>query len=208
MDQPRKRAPGRPPKETGKDRQTEDLLIMTASSLFMEFGYERVSLEQIAEKCQVTKATIYYYFGSKANLFTQSVVRILEFARAKTEELMSADKPLRERLVDVSVGHLSTNRADFPTMMKEASAYLNEEQLALIDTSERNIHQAVAEQFQLAIQKGELKPLSPFILAHAYSALLMLGNRGAVMERYESREAAARDIISLFLDGASSSVKL
>lgn len=197
-----KRSPGRPPKTGKGDAQTESRLLQLASELFMEYGYEQVSLEQIAEHCQVTKATIYYYFSNKPQFFTESVVRVLERAKDITRLLLSEPKPLKERLVGIAAGHLRTNRADFPTMMKEAGAHLSEEQLARIRQAEQGIHLVMAEAFARASDEGLLLPLPPLFLSHAFSALLMLGNRPPVMEAYSEPEEAARHIVSLFLEGA------
>lgn len=198
-----KRSPGRPPKKPGGDQETQHKLLSMASALFMERGYEQVSLELIAEKCQVTKATVYYYFTNKSRLFTESVVFVLGMARDVTARLLNEPLPLKERLIRIATGHLTVNRADFPTMMKEASAYLSDEQLLQIREAEEAIHGVMADSFRDAADKGELEPLPPVFLSHAFSALLMLGNRRPVMNAYASPEQAARQIVALFMEGTA-----
>ncbi|WP_438448518.1 TetR/AcrR family transcriptional regulator [Gorillibacterium sp. sgz5001074] len=203
MERKLKRTPGRPPKSTGADPQTESRLLQTAAGLFMERGYEQVSLELIAEACQVTKATVYYYFTNKSRLFTEAVVYVLRNAKEVTLRLLEEPVPFRDRLVRIATGHLSVNRADFPTMMKEAGAHLSAEQLEQIRSTEQAIHSVMADAFRAAASGGELRALSPIFLSHAFSALLMLGNRKPVMDAYGSPEEAARHIVSLFMDGAA-----
>jgi TetR/AcrR family transcriptional regulator, mexJK operon transcriptional repressor len=203
MNSKSKRSPGRPPKAGGTDPQTESRLLQTASELFMEYGYEQVSLELIAERCQVTKATIYYYFSSKPQFFTESVVQVLQRAREITIHLLAEPKPLKDRLILIATGHLRTNRADFPTMMKEAGAHLTDEQAARIRQAEHDIHGVMVDAFREASAEGQLLPLPPLFLSHAFSALLMLGNRQPVMDAYSTPEDAAKHIVSLFLEGAA-----
>jgi TetR/AcrR family transcriptional regulator, mexJK operon transcriptional repressor len=204
MKEKTKRSPGRPPKIEGTDPQTERKLLQTAATLFMERGYERVSLELIAETCQVTKATVYYYFTNKSRLFTEAVVFVLTLAKDTTLRMLDQPKPFRERLVEIATGHLSVNRADFPTMMKEAGAHLSDEQIRQIREAESGIHKVMAEAFGKASEDKVLLPLSPLFLSHAFSALLMLGNREPIMETFGSPAEAARHIVNLFMEGAES----
>jgi AcrR family transcriptional regulator len=198
------RPPGRPPKRAEAGRGTEQELLKAASSLFMEFGYDRVSLEQIAEACNVTKAAVYYYFGNKARLFTLAMLNSLQHAKTATQSLLEEDKPLKERLIGVTVKHLSAVRADYTARMKEAEKYLSQEQLESIRQAEIELHRVMEDTFRSAIEGGELKARPPLLLAHAFSGLLLLGNRSSVMAHYASREEAARDIVELFLEGTGS----
>jgi TetR/AcrR family transcriptional regulator, mexJK operon transcriptional repressor len=196
-----KRPPGRPPKKPDSDPQTEQKLLYTAAGLFMEKGYEQVSMEQIADICQVTKATVYYYFPNKAVLFTRSVVRILGHAADTTLELLDGPGTLKERLIRIAAGHLEVSRADFTTMFKEAELHLSLEQVQEIRNAEKRIHDVMADAFLLATRKGELKALPPFFLSYAFSSLLMLGNRQAATDHYASPIETAHAIVGLFLEG-------
>ncbi|WP_083913630.1 TetR/AcrR family transcriptional regulator [Nocardia concava] len=45
------------------------VIIEAATTVFLEFGYERTSVETVAEVAGVSKQTIYNYFGDKRTLF-------------------------------------------------------------------------------------------------------------------------------------------
>lgn len=45
-------------------------ILMAAAELFLEHGYEPVSMDAIAEAADVSKRTVYSYFASKTVLFT------------------------------------------------------------------------------------------------------------------------------------------
>src|SRR5690606_7842099 len=47
-----------------RGRRTREILT-TAAELFGERGYDAVSLEDVAERLDVTKGSLYYYFRSK-----------------------------------------------------------------------------------------------------------------------------------------------
>lgn len=201
----RSRLRGRPPKNPEPHTGIEAQLLDVAARLFMEKGYEQVSLEQIAMDCQITKATIYYYYSNKSVLFTQSVVHILGRAADTTRRLLAGPGTLKERLIRIAAGHLTETRPDLMTMLKEAESRLSPDQAEAIHRAEEQIHHTLAEAFREASDLGELKPLSPAFLAYSFSSLLMLGNRTVLMEQYLSFQESAEAIVGLFLEGAACS---
>jgi len=55
-------------------RQTRQRIIDTARRMFAEHGYDATTLQQIADEMGVTKAAVYYYFRTKAEIFREIVV--------------------------------------------------------------------------------------------------------------------------------------
>jgi AcrR family transcriptional regulator len=56
--------------------KTEDLILESAEQLFAQFGYLGVSMANIADSLEITKAALYYHFSSKENLY----LKVLENA--------------------------------------------------------------------------------------------------------------------------------
>jgi AcrR family transcriptional regulator len=63
-------APGRVERKRGRRIQE---ILATAASLFGERGYDAVSLEDVADRLDVTKGSLYYYFASKDELVTAAI---------------------------------------------------------------------------------------------------------------------------------------
>ncbi|MCK9394437.1 MAG: TetR/AcrR family transcriptional regulator [Methylobacter sp.] len=83
---------GRPRK--GKELQSRDRLLDTASSLFLEHGYGNLSLETIAREARVSMRTIYSQFGGKAGLFGAMIRRCSDrFVTSLSEEHVLASSP-------------------------------------------------------------------------------------------------------------------
>src|SRR5713226_8095349 len=68
-----------------------EAIVDAAAKLFLEFGYERASMNELAKRLSGSKATLYGYFPSKEALFV-AVVR--EIA---TVHLSEATEELRAR---------------------------------------------------------------------------------------------------------------
>lgn len=64
-----------------KEKRAESI-IQTAQKLFLEYGYDQVSVMDICEACQITKPTFYRYIHSKddllRSLFTHSLDELNE----------------------------------------------------------------------------------------------------------------------------------
>ncbi|NOU66969.1 TetR family transcriptional regulator [Paenibacillus sp. LMG 31461] len=78
------------------------MIIKTASKRFMEYGYESVSLLQIAEECQVSKPAIYYHFISKPELFNVAVTTVLNQVHRHISRILQEAEHLEEGLVTVA----------------------------------------------------------------------------------------------------------
>jgi len=197
-----KRSPGRP-KLSNDGRPMRETILNIASRLFMELGYEPVSLNMIAQRAGVTKASVYYYFSNKAQLFATSVIEMFIRIRSRTKSILEEEGDLKGRLIHLARIKLSTSHTDFESMMREAQPSLSEEQWQSIRQAEQGVHEAMDESFRAAMDKGELADGDPMLLSHAFSALLMLGNREQLGQRRLAAEDLAQELVELFLNGAA-----
>ena len=89
--------PGRP-KDLGKRAS----ILEAAKRMFIEQGYNGVSMDTIAAQAGVSKLTVYSHFGDKETLFTEAVkskcVEMLPDALFVTD----AEAPLREQLLGIA----------------------------------------------------------------------------------------------------------
>lgn len=194
-----KRKPGRP---KGSDTiQTETLILRTAAYLFMDLGYEKVSLKDVAKRCGVTKASVYYYFNNKAELFTECLLFVLKMANDQTSTIINGPGTLQERLLTVAERHMQNAHVEFETMMREASAGLSEEQVKKIRDSENALHELVAEVFQKAMNEGEIVASDPLLLAHVFTAMLSVRNRKEIINEQKTVEQVAKEIVQLLWNG-------
>lgn len=65
--------------DSAKDKRKENILEV-AIEHFSRWGYSKTSLDEVARGARIAKATIYYYFPSKEQLFIAAI-------RSKAEEL-------------------------------------------------------------------------------------------------------------------------
>lgn len=203
VSQKRGRPPGRP-KLTENDKPTSEKIMLVATKLFIESGFQKVSIDDIAKEAGMTKATVYYYYGSKAELFKNALVELMGRIRKRIDALLKSDQPLYDRLLEVTRAHLqATTTIDLDGFMRESKNALSEEQVEAMKLAEEQMFAAIEQGFKEAEQSGELPELDAQFAAHAYLALLRVGNYrnmdGASL--FATIEEASERILSLLWNG-------
>lgn len=92
-------APAPAPKESresspipGADEGSrKERILAAAIELFAEKGFAAVRIDEVALRADANKQLIYYYFGSKAELYSASLARLVELVDPVWAELEAAD---------------------------------------------------------------------------------------------------------------------
>lgn len=93
------------PKHRPKSQAKRQQIIAAASDLFLDNGFERVSMDQIADSAGVSKQTVYSHFGSKDELFSATIEFKMTIHEI-TDELLDLERPIHEVLRELAT-HLS-----------------------------------------------------------------------------------------------------
>ena len=86
--------PGRP-----KDLAKRAAILDAAKRMFVQHGFDRVSMDQIAAEAGVSKLTVYSHFGDKDSLFAEAVRTHCEQGMPMRLFEPDPDVPLRDRLM-------------------------------------------------------------------------------------------------------------
>ena len=78
----------------------KEMVINTARELFTEYGYKKVSMDEIAKKSNVTKKTIYTYFKDKEDMFKYFVDKELLHMKNIIEKIKKSNKPFIDKISD------------------------------------------------------------------------------------------------------------
>jgi AcrR family transcriptional regulator len=102
-----------------KEDAMRDFILNHSESLFTINGYKNTSMDMIAEKCEISKPTLYNYFESKSSLFLDLFTRFQSDMAEKAMVLMRHDKDkhlIIEEIIDLSLAFVKEKR-DFLKMM-------------------------------------------------------------------------------------------
>ncbi|MCA9510380.1 MAG: helix-turn-helix domain-containing protein [Myxococcota bacterium] len=87
-------------RELGK-AATQERILAAATELFIERGYESTTVQDVADRAGVSRATVFWHFSEKAALFREAFTRMCDPFRASLEQDWSDVEPgkrLQEQL--------------------------------------------------------------------------------------------------------------
>ncbi|UOR11399.1 TetR/AcrR family transcriptional regulator [Halobacillus amylolyticus] len=207
MERNTNRSPGRPPNHKHKQPTGERILIK-ASQLFLENSYQDVSMDDVAKASDVTKASVYYYYKTKSELYTETMIQLMYRVRAQIVKLLREEEPFYTRLLNVAEAYLSVSiDLDTERFIYSAKNMLSNYQLEAIQNAEESMYHAMEEFFSEAIDQEEILPINPTFAVHAYISLLNTGNykntEGHMI--FSSAKESARQIVGFFWKGLTNS---
>jgi AcrR family transcriptional regulator len=137
------------PSNENTERIFEEAWVM-----FQQLGYRGTSVDELCQRCGITKPTLYYYFGNKETLFIQVLARQLHGFRS----ILDAGRPLVERLTELTQAMLTAFKTDIGSMMRDMEHVKDPSLHASMDQSfRRELFDPLMRTMQDGIERGELR---------------------------------------------------
>ena len=185
-------------------RDSTQRVLDVAETLFMDRGYNAITLRDIADELGIKQASLYYHFpGGKEQLFLAMAERMFERHRQGIMAALAAGKgDLRAQLREVAEWFGSQRPVKFMGMMHADLAALNpEHKEQLAQRAHAAMFRPLRETFVAAQARGEIRPMHPDLLAGSFLWLMDGLNYGETRTGAPPRQVMANDLISLLLDG-------
>ncbi len=130
---------------SGYDGQRQAILDQ-AAQLFARQGYSATSMNQVADACGLSKATLYHYFRDKYSLLVSIADGHVSRLQFLVEDLAQCPQPARERLEQLIHRIVAeyANAQDAHRVLTEDVKFLNPEDQARVLAKERLVVAAFA----------------------------------------------------------------
>lgn len=165
-------------KEREKERRRQQIMV-AAKRVFSEKGFNKATMEDIAQEAELSPGTLYLYFKNKEELYASLSLRILQYLLIRVEHvngetesdpeqkvrsLMDAMYDVYEfdPLIIINMFHLQSSET-----LKNLSPQLMNE----IKTLSRKSIEAIAKIFEEGIKAGIFVKHEPMTLADIFWAL-------------------------------------
>ena len=194
-------------KRTTRSEATRHRITRAAADCFGEVGYDGASLDDIAKRVGVTKATLYYHFNSKEAVYAGALDHVLSGFRDRIGQQVEGAGTPREklqRLIWVFLEDNASGSRRFMPLPRPGAVDADVHQM--ISERRRACESLVADVVAEGQARGDLRPIGdPVVLAG-----ILLTGVGRVALRFDpAGEITLREmhqiLCSLFLDGLSSS---
>lgn len=97
-----------------EDRQQE--ILAAAATVFRRHGFRGTTLAQVAEELGTDRASLYYYFSSKDELFDNLVTDLVKANLAEAERIRDSARSPREKLRELIVGLVESYGENYPLL--------------------------------------------------------------------------------------------
>jgi TetR/AcrR family transcriptional regulator len=207
------------PEPQGRTRRnpeaTRASILAAARIEFAARGLEGARVDQIARRAKVNKQLVYYYFGSKDDLYRAALEATYAEIRAMERELDLATLPPREameKLICFSLDYLNEHR-DFIRMLADENAHGARhvrDSVAALRTNSPLLN-LIAETLERGAAEGVFRPgvdplelyvsIAGMTFFYFANGLTMSAIFGRDLARKESIESYRKHIVTLTLNG-------
>jgi AcrR family transcriptional regulator len=192
-----------------KEDVMRDFILNCSEALFTQNGYKNTSMEKIAEKCEISKPTLYNYFDSKSSLFTGLFSRFQNEIGEKGRELMAQDKDkllIIDEIIDLSLTLMQEKRDFLKMMVREHHMVVHE-----YDNVEEHMNFEMRRRREVATGLGEfmkdivrpeiLEEFGVEMIGLALSTLLEGAFWDAIKDDFTDHEKQKKLIMNLLKKG-------
>ena len=154
-------------------------ILNAAKKLFTNYGFKKVSMDEIASEAGVTKKTVYTYFSSKEELLKYCIKEELQNMRKIIENVESKKLDFMETVHQVIYNLLKYKKnCKFLKMLFKESEILKNEQLKEnLKIVDKEIQNYIRKQLELASQNDKIEvqniDITTFLIYKMYIALMI-----------------------------------
>ncbi len=180
-------------------------VLLQAHTLFLERGFAEVSMQQIADAVAMTKASLYYHFRNKEDLFAHVVQhearRLFQSIQTELDGVDSFEGQLK-RLAHFM---LTVHCSDIGRLMSDYKRHVVQgEYCPSLTSDDLNPVWMLRPYFAAAVASGELRPIDVDLAIIAFFSMIdgvesFAEHDPAAIPRGEE---VAETLVDLFLHGA------
>lgn len=153
-----------------------DTIKQTALDLFSTYGVDKVNMDEIAEKANVSKVTIYKYFGSKEALYAEVIQLFVEQSFAATEDILNSDIDFLEKFKLVL--QIKQTPIQIASMERLFEVWEEDGQTGDLSQTIQSRTRAIMYKFyEEGIEQGHINKEMPFETLYLYSEVFRHGMR-------------------------------
>ncbi|MCG8563499.1 MAG: TetR/AcrR family transcriptional regulator [Desulfobacterales bacterium] len=158
-----------------KTQRKKIKIIEAAGRIFSQKGFHQTKMDEIAEKAQVAKGTLYYNFSSKSKLFAATVTHGLNEVMDTIKTELESNLPFKDHfhsLVGAVIRVYIRNSEVTRIYANELSSGIEPKVLNEIKAVRQNFIDFIEEKLVMGEKKGYLKSMPPSLTAVSVIALM------------------------------------
>ena len=150
--------------------ESTEIILNKAEKLFADSGFGSVSMTNIANACNMSKANLYHHFSSKEDLYKQILIRAQKNTQnilEKTKEITGTNIEKIEFFINEHLNQMLKDPMKYRLLAREFSDLgLSSRSLTSIGLMEQNLSQIVALIDQAKRKKEIIETTDSHLLAY------------------------------------------
>jgi AcrR family transcriptional regulator len=179
-------------------------ILDIAEAMYMQHGYHAVSLREIAQAVSLRQASLYYHFPEgKEQLFQAVAERAFLRHQAGIEcAILAQGVDLRRQLLALIEWFDSQPEINLTAMVHTDMPALHPERMqALEQAAHRALFQPILTMFAQAIQRRDIRPVNPGMLAGMMLSIISGLRYGSRQIEATARPAMIEEMVDVLLNG-------
>ena len=184
------------------DNQKLQQIYTTAKSMFMRYGFKRVSIEEICREASVSKMTFYKFFSNKIGLLKFILKKMTSESLAEYQQIMAQDIPYAEKVTQMI--QLKMKYTDELSQEFFNDLYKNAEPEILDFWSQKTqeILQLTLQDLKDAQAQGNVRSeIKPEFILYFMNHILEMVKDDKLLQLYESPQALIKELTLFFFYG-------
>ena len=177
-------------------------ILRTAKILFMQFGFKRVSVEEICRTANVSKMTFYKYFANKTELIKALIEKMMTESIDNYHQIMARDVPYPEKVKSIIDMKLKISEGMGVRFFEE---YLNYPDSEIRDFINEKTWAGIAQlldDFYKARAEGNIRAnLKPEFIIYFLNKLIEMAGDQQLIQLYDSPNDVTAELINFFFYG-------
>jgi AcrR family transcriptional regulator len=185
---------------TGRERREQ--LVEIGREVFAERGFEAASIEDIAQRADISKPVVYEHFGGKEGLYAVVVDREMRKLLDRITDALSAEHPraMLEQAARAFLSYVEEEPDGFRTLVRDAPAISTAGSFgSLIGDIASQVEYVLVEEFKSRGYEPKLAPL----YSRALVGMVALVGQWWLDSRKPKRDVVIAHLVNLAWNGLS-----
>jgi TetR/AcrR family transcriptional regulator len=158
--------------ESADESDGRTRIVRAAYPLFVQQGYDSVSMQEIADAVPIHKATLYHHFQNKDDLFRAVVRAAMARLHAQIEGYIQEGGSAADQLSRVAAQIFRDAESELGRLMSDVNQHFTLEQRQQLVSTRADPWSLYQQIFRDAVASGELVEVDPALAAAMFVGML------------------------------------
>ena len=185
-----------------KNKRKDELLTITAKSLFWKYGIKKVNIEEICIEAGVSKMTFYRYFKNKTELIKKVIENLFNGILNDYQHIMNKDVPFEEKVREQLIMKFEGTNDISPELIKDIYGEPESEICQYWKSHADEMMKQVIDDYKKAQEEGWIrKDIKLEFILYMSNKTMELASDESLQAMYPNMQAMIMEIANFFFYG-------